>query len=140
MSATRPGGALVLLVEDDQAGRAMYAFSLEHAGFRVAQAHNGLQALDKAFELHPDIIVTDLAIPGIDGLQLSRRLRQDSRTHDIPIIGITGYSGFISEPDRALSAGCDAVLLKPCLPEKLQAEIERLLQTHRSHDAAHPAR
>jgi len=122
-----PSGPLVLLVEDDQSGREMYATALELANYRVAQAHNGLQAFEKAVELHPDVIVTDLAIPGIDGLELSRRLRQDPRTKSIPIIGVTGYSGFVNEPDRATRAGCDRILIKPCLPEALQAEIMRVI-------------
>jgi CheY-like chemotaxis protein len=126
-----PGGALVLLVEDDRAGREMFALGLEQGGFRVAQAHNGLQAFDKAIELAPNVIVTDLAIPGIDGLQLCKRLRGHPRTRHIPIIGITGYASFAAEPDRATRAGCDAVYLKPCLPETLVTEINRLLATAR---------
>jgi CheY-like chemotaxis protein len=122
-----PPDTLVLLVEDDPTGREMYATALEQAGFRVAQAHNGLQALDKALELRPDVVVTDLAIPGIDGLELCRRLRVDPRTGRIPIIGITGYSGFVADPERATRAGCDRILIKPCLPDDLQREILRLL-------------
>jgi CheY-like chemotaxis protein len=129
VDGTRPNGAFVLLVEDDRAGREMYALQFEHAGFRVTQAHNGLQALEKALQNQPDIIVTDLAIPGIDGLQLCKRLRQDPRTAAIPIIGITGYAGFVAEPDRATRAGCDAIFVKPCAPETLLAEVHRLLQT-----------
>lgn len=124
-----PSAPLVLLVEDDQSGREMYATALEMGNFRVAQAHNGLQALEKARELQPDLIVTDLAIPGIDGLELCRRLRQDERTKDIPIIGVTGYTGFVKDPDRATRAGCDRILIKPCPPDDLQAEITRLLAT-----------
>lgn len=122
-----PPDMLVLLVEHDPTGREMYATALEQAGFRVAQAHNGLQALDKALELRPDVVVTDLAIPGIDGLELCRRLRVDPRTGRIPIIGITGYSGFVADPERATRAGCDRILIKPCLPDDLQREILRLL-------------
>lgn len=105
----------------------MYATALEMGNFRVAQAHNGLQALEKARELRPDVIVTDLALPGIDGLELCRRLRQDERTSRIPIIGLTGYTGFVKEPDRAMRAGCDRILIKPCPPDDLQEEITRLL-------------
>jgi CheY-like chemotaxis protein len=119
----------VLLVEDDQAGREMFASGFASSGFRVEQAHNGLQALDKALDLQPDIIVTDLALPGIDGLQLCKRLRDDVRTREIPIIGITGYASFAAEPDRATRAGCDAVYLKPCLPDTIITEINRLLAT-----------
>lgn len=132
MTAAAPNrGALVLLVEDDREGREMFALGLEQAGFRVEQAHNGLQALDKAFELRPHVIVTDLALPGIDGLELCKRLRDDPRTREVPIIGITGYASFAAEPDRATRAGCDAVYLKPCLPETVIAEITRLLATAR---------
>jgi CheY-like chemotaxis protein len=131
MSAMRPRGALVLLVEDDQAVRELFAAGFESSGFRVEQAHNGLQAQDKAITLQPDIVVTDLALPGIDGLQLSRRLREDARTRDIPIIGITGYASFAAEPDRATRAGCDAVFLKPCLPETVIEEVTRLLAAAR---------
>jgi two-component system cell cycle response regulator DivK len=69
---------LVLLVEDDREGRMMYAHWLSDAGFRVEQAHNGLQALERAFDLLPAVIVTDLHIPGIDGYELTRRLRADA--------------------------------------------------------------
>jgi CheY-like chemotaxis protein len=131
MNAVPRRGALVLLVEDDRAGREMFAAGFESSGFRVEQAHNGLQALAKATELQPDIIVTDLAIPGIDGLQLCRRLRDDSRTLHIPIIGITGFASFAAEPGRATRAGCDAVYLKPCQPEIVITEINRLLATAR---------
>lgn len=124
-------GPLVLLVEDDRAGREMLALGLAQGGFRVEQAHNGLQAFDKALELAPSAIVTDLAIPGIDGLQLCKRLKNNPRTRHIPIIGITGYASFAAEPDRATRAGCDAVYLKPCLPETLVTEINRLLATGR---------
>ena len=81
---------IVLLVEDDRDGRRMYADWLTQAGFRVEQAHNGLQALERALDARPHVVVTDLNIPGIDGFELTRRLRQDSRTRDVPVIAVTG--------------------------------------------------
>ena len=119
----------VLLVEDDQEGRRLYAEWLTEAGFRVEQAHNGLQALDRAFGFQPDVVVTDLDIPGIDGFELTRRLKGDSRTCDIPVLAITGYAAFASDPVRALRAGCDAVLPKPCSPDDLETAIRSLLET-----------
>lgn len=105
----------------------MYANWLTGAGFTVRQAHNGLQALERAFDEVPAIVVTDLNIPGIDGYELTRRLKRDPRTRHVPVLAITGYSAFASEPERARRAGCDAVLSKPCGPEEIELAIRRLL-------------
>ncbi len=118
---------VVLLVDDDRECREMYARFLRDSGFDVAEAHNGNQALSKAAERAPSIIVTDLALPGLDGYELTRKLRQQSPTEQVPIIAITGYGGFMDDTGRAMAAGCDAVLTKPCLPDRLLEEIERLL-------------
>ncbi len=106
----------------------MYAEWLTGAGFHVQQAHNGLQALDRALAFLPDIVVTDLNIPGIDGFELTRRLKQDQRTCEIPVLAVTGYAAFASDPGRAFRAGCDAVLPKPCSPEELEIAIRRLIE------------
>ncbi|HEU4939859.1 MAG TPA: response regulator [Vicinamibacterales bacterium] len=119
---------IVLLVEDDLDGRRMYADWLSEAGFRVDQAHNGFQALERAFDSRPDVVVTDLNIPGIDGFELTRRLKQDARTRDVPVLAVTGYAAFASNPERARRAGCDAVLAKPCSPEDLEAAIRGLIR------------
>lgn len=124
-------GPNVLLVEDDSDGRRMYAQWLTHAGFHVHQAHNGLQALERAFESIPDIVVTDLNIPGIDGFELTRRLKHDPRTRGVPVVAVTGYAAFQADPGRALRAGCDAVLEKPCTPDDLEAAIRTLINGRR---------
>ncbi len=118
----------VLLVEDDLDGRRLYAQWLTAAGFLVQEAHNGLQALERAFDARPDVVVTDLHIPGIDGFELDRRLKQDSRTRDVPVLAVTGYVAFASDPGRALRAGCDAVLPKPYSPDDLEAAIRNLVE------------
>ncbi len=123
-SESRP---LVLLVDDDRECREMYACFLRDAGLEVAEAHNGHQALAKAAERAPVIVITDLALPGLDGYELTRRLRQQPAAARVPIIAITGYGAFKGDTARALAAGCDAVLTKPCLPDRLLEEIERLL-------------
>ena len=122
------GAPSVLLVEDDRDGRRMYAEWLTHAGFTVDEAHNGLQALERAFEAVPDVVVTDLNIPGIDGFELTRRLKQDPRTRDVPVLAVTGYAAFAADPGRARRAGCDAVLPKPCTPDDLEAVVRVLMQ------------
>jgi two-component system cell cycle response regulator DivK len=126
-------GHNVLLVEDDFDGRRMYAEWLTNAGFRVEQAHNGFQALERAFQSVPDVVVTDLAIPGIDGFELTRRLKQDARTRAVPVLAVTGYAAFAADPERAHRAGCDAVLPKPCSPDDLESAIRELIQNRNRH-------
>ena len=121
----------VLLVEDDRDGRRLYADWLSQAGFRVVEAHNGLQALDRALEFPPDVVVTDLHIPGIDGFELTRRLRNDPRTRAVPILAVTGYAAFAADPARARRAGCDAVLPKPCSPDELEQTVRALIDETR---------
>ena len=122
----------VLLVEDDRDGRRLYAEWLSNAGFQVIEAHNGLQALERAFEAPPDAIITDLHLPGIDGFELTRRLRSDARTRGVPILAVTGYPAFADDPARARRAGCDAVLPKPCSQDDLEMTVRALIEDTRN--------
>ena len=131
-----PERPFVLLVEDDRDGRLLLADWLQHSGFRVEQAHNGLQALERAIDLLPDAILTDLNIPGIDGYELTRRLKTDARTAHIPILAVTGYAPFTLDPSRAERAGCDAVLHKPCHLENLETTLMGLITTARGRRTA----
>lgn len=118
---------LVLVVDDVDHGREIFAEYLEFRGFRVATAADGLEALDKAFELRPDVILMDLSLPGIDGWEATRRLKEDDRTRDIPVIALTAHA-LASAHDRAKQAGCSAVVTKPCLPRDLEQEVRRQLE------------
>lgn len=121
------GGPLVLIVEDDPETRNFYTEALVRGGFETTQAHNGHQALAKAFTTpYPDLILTDIAVPGLDGIELCRRLRADERTRGIPVLAITGYEDR-HYPDRAIGAGANQVLIKPCDSELLVNEARRLL-------------
>jgi two-component system, cell cycle response regulator DivK len=117
---------LVLVVDDVAHGREIFAEYLEFRGFRVATAVDGLEALDKAFELRPDIILMDLSLPQLDGWEATRRLKQDERTRTIPVIALTAHA-LASAHDRAKEVGCDAVVTKPCIPKDLEAEVRRQL-------------
>lgn len=110
----------------------MYAEWLSLAGFRVVQAHNGLQALERAFESPPDAVITDLNIPGIDGFELTRRLRNDARTRAVPVLAVTGYAAFAADPARARRAGVNAVLPKPCSPADLEMTVRALIEDARN--------
>ena len=131
-----PERPLVLLVEDDREGRLLFTDWLRDAGFRVVTAHNGLQALERAFETPPDAILTDLHIPGIDGYELTRRLKSDARTRGIPVLAVTGYAPFTQDPSRADRAGCDAVLPKPCDADDLTSTLHALIAEARGRRTA----
>ena len=117
---------LVLVVEDYQDAREMYAAYLSFSGYRVAEATNGVEAIEKTMELLPDIILMDLALPRMDGWEATRRLKLDERTKHIPIVALTGHA-LAGYAEGARQAGCDAFVTKPCLPDALVAEIQRML-------------
>jgi CheY-like chemotaxis protein len=128
---TRTNEPLVLVVEDYQDAREMYAAYLTFSGYRVAEATNGVEAIEKAQELVPDIILMDLALPRMDGWEATRRLKEDDRTRHIPIVALTGHA-LAGHAEGARRAGCDAFVTKPCLPDALVAEIQRMLSTRRA--------
>jgi two-component system, cell cycle response regulator DivK len=117
---------LVLVVEDDPDTRHFYTVALSRDGFRTDEAHNGFQALEKAWAHPPDLILTDIAVPGLDGIELCRRLRADPRTRTVPILAVTGYDDR-RYTDRASEAGANLVLIKPFASEVLIAQARLLL-------------
>jgi len=126
-----PEAPLVLIVEDDLSTRTLYREYLSHAGFRIIDAHNGNQALAKAQELRPNVVLTDLAVPGMDGFEFCRALQQSDETRTIPILAVTGHAEYLDQPDRFRQAGILHVLTKPCAPDVIEAELRRLLrETH----------
>ena len=126
MSAPTRDRQLVLVVEDYQDAREMYAAYLQFSGFEVAEAANGVEAVEKAVELLPDIVLMDLALPRMDGWEATRRLKADARTRHIPVVALTGHA-LAGHAEGAREAGCDSFVTKPCLPDALVAEIRRLL-------------
>jgi two-component system, cell cycle response regulator DivK len=112
----------VLLVEDDPDTREMYAEYLSYSGCTVTAAASARGALASLTDDRPDVVVTDIAMPGMDGLELSRRLRANHQTRDIPIIAVSGQAS-----DRAREAGANIVLDKPCEPDTLLHVIEGVL-------------
>jgi two-component system, cell cycle response regulator DivK len=113
---------LLLLVEDHEDTRQMYAEFLGMT-FEVMQARDGAQALTTLEQRVPVLVITDFALPGIDGLELTRRIRVNQSTRHVPVICLSGYSGETLAP-RAQEVGCDRMLEKPCLPDQL-AQVAR---------------
>lgn len=119
---------LILVVDDYQDAREMYAEYLQFSGFRVAEARNGNEALEQAFALKPDLILMDLSLPGMDGWEATRVLKADDRTKNIPVVALTGHA-LAGASEGAKKAGCDSFVTKPCLPDDLVVEVRRMLGT-----------
>lgn len=120
---------LVLIVEDDFSTRMLYREYLQQDGFRTIDAHNGYQALEKARDLRPNAVLTDLAVPGMDGFEFCRALQESPATRSIPILAVTGHSEYLEQPDRFTQAGIAHVLIKPCAPDVIAFELRRLLNS-----------
>jgi len=117
---------LVLLVEDDDAALSVYAEFLADSGFRVVALGAASVALEHVVNEVPDIVLTDIALPDLNGFELARALKRDPRLAAITVIGLTGH--WSSQATRgAREAGMAALLLKPVAPAHLLAEVNRVL-------------
>ena len=126
MSAEDLQRPLVLVVDDFADGRDIARAVLASAGIATVEAANGYDALTQAREHHPDVVVLDLAMPGMDGWEVTRRLKEDPCTADVRILGFTAHAEQAALR-RALHAGCDAILTKPCPPKVLVQGVRDLL-------------
>jgi two-component system, cell cycle response regulator DivK len=123
---TNHSSPLVLVVDDYEDNRTLYVAYLAASGFRVDDAADGVEAVAKARALLPDVIVMDLALPGIDGWEATRQLKGDPATKHIAILALSGHT-LESHAVRAREVGCDAFLTKPYPPEKLVEKIKAVL-------------
>jgi CheY-like chemotaxis protein len=119
--------ALVLIVDDAPDNREAYAEYLRFRGFRTLEAGTGAAALALAQSEQPDVILLDMRLPDIDGLEVSRLVRADPRLRHSKIIAVSA-AVFPADVAAALASGCHVFLQKPCLPDALVTEIERLLE------------
>lgn len=125
----------VLLVEDNELNREALKRRLEKRGFVVATAVDGSDALSKATNLIPDLILMDLSLPVLDGWAVTKELRQQSNTKHIPIIALTAHA-MSGDRQRALDAGCDDYETKPINLKNLLLKIENLISNSRQSKSA----
>jgi CheY-like chemotaxis protein len=118
--------ACVLLVDDNRDNRDIYRTILEFAGHVVVEAVNGAEALPLARDGHPDVIVMDVTMPVMGGLEATKRLKSDSATSGIPILMLSAHA-FVPDIRSAMEAGADSYLTKPCEPRTMLAAVERLI-------------
>jgi two-component system response regulator MprA len=119
--------ALILVVERDPHVKRLERFFLEKAGFRVEFAEDGHLGLERALALRPRIVVTEVLLPGLDGLSVCRALKADPSMKHVPVLVFS----ILSAEDRALEAGADAFLKKPLDDARLVATLNRLLHADR---------
>jgi two-component system, cell cycle response regulator DivK len=117
----------VLLVEDNEMNRDMLSRRLTRRGFQVVCAVDGQQGVDLTCSEKPDIILMDMSLPVMDGWEATRRIKSDSATHNVPVIGLTSHA-MSGDREKAIEAGCDDYDTKPVDLDRLLEKIEHLLQ------------
>jgi len=129
-SASMPGK--ILIVEDHQDSREILAIQLRLMSYEVIEAVDGQEGTEKAQAENPNLIIMDLGLPGIDGIETTVRLKQNPKTSHIPVIALTAWQEQ-DYKDKALQAGMAGFLTKPSPPKVIKEVIQRLLQTKSSN-------
>ncbi len=123
----------ILIVDDEKDIVRMLNYNLKKEGYRTIEAYDGEDALDLAAREHPDLIILDLMLPGVDGLEVCKQLKKESKTATIPIIMLTAKT---QETDKVvgLELGADDYVSKPFSPKELIARIKAVLRRGREKE------
>ena len=117
----------ILIVEDNEKNMYLISFILKKNGYEVIEATSGEQGVELAIKEKLDLIIMDLQLPGIDGLEATKRLRASKADGEIPIIALTSYA-MIGDKEKALEAGCTGYIEKPINPDTVLSQIEKYLK------------
>ena len=120
----------ILLVEDNDLNRDMLSRRLQRRGYEIVAALDGEQGVAMAHSERPDLILMDISLPGLNGWEATRRIRQDSATATIPIIALTAHA-MAGDREKTMDAGCDEYETKPVELNTLLAKMEALLSAGR---------
>jgi CheY-like chemotaxis protein len=120
--------ARLLLIEDDDANARLACFVLEHAAHEVFRAADALSGIALAQTAAPDLVLLDIRLPGMDGIEAVRRLKKDPRTAHLPVIALTAQA-MPGDEELCREGGCDAYLSKPYEYRWLLAEVDRVLRS-----------
>jgi len=126
------GKVSILVVELDPYMRELEAHFLREAGYSVEFVQDGTEAFEQILRTGPEIVITGILMPGMDGLTLCRRLKADSRTRKTSVLVFS----ILASPDRAREAGADAFLMKPLSEQALIEAVQRLLEARRTNQEA----
>lgn len=116
----------VLVIDDESDMLLLCRINLTKSGMAVRAEGSGREGLEAAFEQIPDVVVLDLMMPQMDGFEVLRRLREDARTHDVPVLVLTAKTSS-TDRDRCDALGADAFMTKPFYPDDLARELDSLM-------------
>jgi two-component system, cell cycle response regulator DivK len=116
----------ILVIEDHQDNRQILRDLLTSADFEVIEAVDGEAGLAAAATHRPDLILMDIQLPGLDGYEVTRRIKANAALRAIPVIAVTSY-GLAGDAEKAHAAGCDAYISKPYSPRQLLAKVREYL-------------
>jgi CheY-like chemotaxis protein len=125
----------ILVIDDHPVNLRLAAQVLQSGGHTVIRAEDAEQALGLLQERLPDLVLTDIGLPGMDGLELTRRLKADPRYRHLPVVALTA-SAMKGDERRVLEAGCDAYIAKPLDTRTLAAQISRIFADHHAGTGA----
>ena len=117
----------ILIVEDNEKNMYLMSFILTKSGYEVIKCGGGEEAVKAAIKEKPDLVIMDIQLPGIDGLEAAKRIRASEADGKLPIVAVTSYA-MAGDKERVLAAGCNGYIEKPIDPETFLAEIERYLK------------
>jgi two-component system, cell cycle response regulator DivK len=118
----------IMVVEDNDTNLYLVRFILEKSGYTVVEARNGLAAVATAIRELPNLIIMDIQLPDISGLEATRRIRASEANGKTPIVALTSYA-MVGDREKALEAGCTGYIEKPINPETFVQQIQEYLKT-----------
>ena len=116
----------ILVVEDNEDNMLLVRFMLEKNGYEVIEARDGAEGVALAVQEKPDLVIMDIQLPDINGLEATKRIRASEADAEIPIVALTSYA-MAGDREKALAAGCTGYIEKPIDPDTFIAEIEKFL-------------
>jgi CheY-like chemotaxis protein len=116
----------ILVIEDNATNMYLISFVLRKNGYEVIEARSGEEGVELAIKDKPDLIIMDIQLPGIDGLEATKKIRESEADGEIPIIALTSYA-MTGDREKALKAGCTGYIEKPINPDTFIGEIEKYL-------------
>jgi len=116
----------ILVIEDNETNMYLISFILKKTGYEVIEARSGEEGVELAIKEKPNLIIMDIQLPGIDGLEATQKIRESEADGEIPIIALTSYAMTVDR-EKSLAAGCTSYIEKPINPETFIAEIEKYL-------------